>query len=232
VPLLEAQSCSEEVGRLLRCDFEDDDIDSIFSRNQPRNLKLVAGGGHFLIHSLPAASNETSQRSRRHQLWSLGDNRFQQLGRAERRPSKGKRKASNGDGAEFAIEPVRFFSQSEGFPGTIKKVVAGLRHTLALTTDGDVYGWGYNADGQVGLAYIGEDGHGREPQAVISRPLLLNIDGEGGEVEDISCGHDHSVAVLKDGSVWVTGSSECAGLRLNYQSRFASSHCGRLHLTR
>lgn len=32
-------------------------------------------------------------------------------------------------------------------------IAVGLEHTLALTTDGKVYGWGNNADWQLGLGH-------------------------------------------------------------------------------
>ena len=32
----------------------------------------------------------------------------------------------------------------------VRKIACGLRHTLALTSDGNVYAWGYGGDGQLG----------------------------------------------------------------------------------
>ena len=42
-------------------------------------------------------------------------------------------------------------------------VAAGLAHTVACTDGGDVYSWGWNADGQLGL---GDDSGRAEPELV------------------------------------------------------------------
>lgn len=42
-------------------------------------------------------------------------------------------------------------------------VAAGLGHTVACTDSGDVYSWGWNADGQLGL---GDDQSRGEPELV------------------------------------------------------------------
>lgn len=69
-------------------------------------------------------------------------------------------------------------------------------HTLACTSDGDVYSWG---DG-----YKGKLGHGDQE----SRDMPTKIDPTvfGGEfVMDVACGGIHSAAVTKEGSVFTWG---------------------------
>ena len=43
----------------------------------------------------------------------------------------------------------------------VEDVAVGSEHTLALTSDGEVWGWGSNGDGQLGLGHTGTV---REPQ--------------------------------------------------------------------
>ena len=64
-------------------------------------------------------------------------------------------------------------------------VAAGLAHTVACTDSGDVYSWGWNADGQLGL---GDDGGRAEPE-LVSAALL-----EHEHIEQVtSCGFSLTV---------------------------------------
>lgn len=62
-------------------------------------------------------------------------------------------------------------------------VAVGSEHTLALTSTGDVFGWGVNSDGQLGL---GHSAALREPQ------LIRTLSGKG--IHQISAGRSHSAA--------------------------------------
>ena len=45
----------------------------------------------------------------------------------------------------------------------MEDIAVGSEHTLALTSDGDVWAWGSNGDGQLALGHTGAV---REPQTV------------------------------------------------------------------
>ncbi|KAK8725820.1 hypothetical protein OTU49_010497, partial [Cherax quadricarinatus] len=62
-------------------------------------------------------------------------------------------------------------------------VAVGSEHTLSLTSTGDVFGWGVNSDGQLGL---GHSAAVREPQ------LIRTLSGKG--IRQISAGRSHSAA--------------------------------------
>ncbi|XP_018024010.1 probable E3 ubiquitin-protein ligase HERC1 isoform X2 [Hyalella azteca] len=66
---------------------------------------------------------------------------------------------------------------------TIVSIAVGAEHTLALSDVGDVWGWGNNTDGQLGLGHTISV---REPQ------LIWSLSGKG--VRQISAGRSHSSA--------------------------------------
>ena len=72
-------------------------------------------------------------------------------------------------------------------------VAAGDRHSLFLTSDGTLWGSGWNHDCQLGLG----------PDAPVDVTVPAPIDLEG--VVHMAGGDGHSVAVLNDDSVWVWG---------------------------
>ncbi|XP_071541149.1 LOW QUALITY PROTEIN: probable E3 ubiquitin-protein ligase HERC1 [Panulirus ornatus] len=65
----------------------------------------------------------------------------------------------------------------------VMDVAVGSEHTLALTSTSDVFGWGVNSDGQLGL---GHSAAVREPQ------LIRALSGKG--IRQISAGRSHSAA--------------------------------------
>ncbi|MBD2844978.1 Ig-like domain-containing protein [Paenibacillus sp. IB182496] len=75
-------------------------------------------------------------------------------------------------------------------------------HTLALLADGTVWGWGMNMNGELG---VGDPG---EHVEYYPRPVLEYGYDDLINVESISAGVTHSVAVKTDGSVWSWGSNQ------------------------
>ncbi len=83
---------------------------------------------------------------------------------------------------------------------SIVSIAAGSGHCLALSEEGQVYGWGANDDYQLGLGYYAYS---------ISTPTLLDSPGVfgGKPVVAISAGRDHSMALTSDGRVFTWGSN-------------------------
>ncbi|OZG50417.1 InlB B-repeat-containing protein [Bombiscardovia coagulans] len=74
------------------------------------------------------------------------------------------------------------------------KVSAGYNHSLAIDTDGNLYGWGYNSNGQVGNGAAG-----LEP---VGTPVRINTNIK---FSNVSAGGWHSLAVSTDGEVYGWG---------------------------
>ena len=82
----------------------------------------------------------------------------------------------------------------------IKQISCGAVHTLVLTSDGMVYGWGYNSYGQIGCGKeLGEN------ISVITKLELFKI-------EIIHCDFSESFAVTDSGMVYSWGYNSCCDL--------------------
>lgn len=76
-------------------------------------------------------------------------------------------------------------------------ITAGYHNNLVLTSDGEVWSWGWGAHGQLGLG----DTKDRDVPTIIPE-----LSQEG--VCSLSCGDRHSFAITKDGRVFGWGSNE------------------------
>lgn len=94
-----------------------------------------------------------------------------------------------GPDAQQSTEPVHIpavlFGKNNFQPNTeVKEVVCGLYHAAAVTNFGDVYVWGRNKSGCLGL------GHEKDQYF----PLKIAM---GGLVRKVFCGVDHTIAICE-----------------------------------
>ncbi len=128
-------------------------------------------------------------------VWAWGLNAHGQLG--------------NGTRIDYSI-PVQVVGlDGNGLLADVQAISVGLRHSLALTSNGTVKAWGRNSWGQLG------NGTYLHTQSYCMTPLTVR--GAGGEgflsnVVAISAGHYHNLALLSDGTVWAWGSGESGQL--------------------
>ncbi|MCX5822382.1 MAG: RCC1 repeat-containing protein, partial [Deltaproteobacteria bacterium] len=89
----------------------------------------------------------------------------------------------------------------------VKAVAAGYDHTVVLTTDGKVYTWGNNSNGQLG------DGSttGRTTPAQVGGADISNI-------KAIDAGYKYTIALGSDGTVWTWGYNNKGQLGNNTQT--------------
>jgi len=76
-------------------------------------------------------------------------------------------------------------------------IAAGLDHSLALNSSGEVYGWGFNREGQLGLGQDSTD---------LSVPTKVN--GINNHIVRVYCGLDNSFALTDTGEYYAWGSGE------------------------
>jgi alpha-tubulin suppressor-like RCC1 family protein len=100
---------------------------------------------------------------------------------------------------------IEFF---DDLPTIVKDFFCGGWHTLALTSDGDIYSWGWNESGQLG--------YNSNSKVVIGGvPYPIDLGSGTDPVVQIACGARHSLAVLKNGKCFSWGLNKHGELGLN-----------------
>ncbi|NXI89700.1 RPGR regulator, partial [Psophia crepitans] len=83
----------------------------------------------------------------------------------------------------------------------IKQLAAGSYTSAAVTEDGQLFVWGDNSEGQIGLA----------DEACVSVPCQVNV---GKPISSVSCGYYHSALITGDGELYTFGEPENGKLGL------------------
>ena len=113
-------------------------------------------------------------------VWAWGDNRYSQLGH-DTTPNN------------YSTTPI----QVSGLTN-VKSVSAGEEHTVALKNNGTVWAWGSNEFGQLG------DGEVVPQLPIIYNPIPVQV-VDLINVETVSAGENHNIALKTDGTVWAWG---------------------------
>lgn len=81
-------------------------------------------------------------------------------------------------------EPVRIGTELFRGKTQVQKIESGAHHSLALTTDGEVFGWGDPESGKIGRMLKTRD---RNDQALRMEKIYVKK-----KARDIFCGNHHS----------------------------------------
>ncbi|XP_011097039.1 ultraviolet-B receptor UVR8 isoform X2 [Sesamum indicum] len=141
--------------------------------------EVACGGAHTLFLT------ETGD------VYATGLNDFGQLGIS--------------DSQNYTTEPHRV----SRIPKKIIKIAAGYHHSAAITVDGELYVWGKNANGQLGL--------GKKAEKIIPLPRKVEcLDGVA--IKMVSLGFEHSIAVTDNGEALSWGGGESGRLGHGHES--------------
>lgn len=131
-------------------------------------------------------------------LWTWGDNQFGQLG-------VGKSPAA----LPYSRTPV-LISRPSGLPPEVKfiSIAAGGYHTLARASDGSLWAWGRNQEGQLGNGT--NSGNAIAGGAAIhTSPIRVSLPVSSTstptQIVKIAAGLYHSLALAADNTVWAWG---------------------------
>jgi len=164
------------------------------SREEPTPVRLFAEEGEE-IRQVVCGSQHTLVLTTDGRAYATGKGDFGRLGRGDTR-----------DAPEF--EEIEYFFQSNDSilsptePASIVKLGAGNNFSAAMSQQGELWVWGRNDYGQLGL---GEEAMGdmysseRYPRLVRSLPV------EGHRVVDFDCGEHHLVALTAGGAIYEWG---------------------------
>ncbi len=138
------------------------------------NTTVISAGGGIDGFSLAIARSDGS-------IWAWGSNAHGQLGDNST--------ASSSTPVQVKLTP------NQALTGAIS-VSAGSQFALALDSNGSVFAWGDNSEGQLGVPNVTQS-------LTVTEPLA----GSQGPFVAISAGGSHSLALDQNGNVWVWGNN-------------------------
>jgi len=151
---------------------------------------LGVGGSGLLsnVEVIAAGEQHSLAQDAKGRVFAWGSNSDGQLGNNS---------APNNSPVPVQVLGVR----SSGFLRDIVSLAAGFAHSLALSSDGRVFAWGNNANGQLGNNNAPNDS-----------PVPVRVLGLGGfgflpGIKAIAAGQSHSLAVSSNGTVFAWGSN-------------------------
>nr|WP_262708254.1 hypothetical protein [Hymenobacter persicinus] len=132
------------------------------------NWQSISSGGHpFYNHTMAIRSDGT--------LWAWGANNFGQLG--------------IGTAVTQQFRPMQV-----GILSLWKSVSTGYNHTMAVRTDGTLWAWGNNGNGQLGIGSTTQQ----------ASPVQVGTEADW---QSVSAGQFFTVALRTNGTLWVWGSN-------------------------
>ena len=152
--------------------------ESILSQSGVRTVSYACGGSHTL-----ALTNAGD-------VYAWGWNDFGQLG------------VQGHSRVEAGLQFVRFPVPRQRV--IITAIASGEEHSAAVSSQGDVYTWGSNARGQLGLGNLPKG------QRFVRHPM--HVDMGGRRASQVACGAVHTVALIDTGSVFTWGAGAQLGI--------------------
>jgi alpha-tubulin suppressor-like RCC1 family protein len=139
------------------------------------NVTVIGAGG---FHSLAVESDGS--------VWAWGNDSFGQVGNG----------TATALGNTGIFTPTQVLSGTQPLTGVINVVGGGFegeaQHSLALKSNGTVWGWGSDSSGQLG------DGSGVQQNSAVPVQGLSNVVA-------LAAGGQHSLVLKNDGTVWAFG---------------------------
>lgn len=84
----------------------------------------------------------------------------------------------------------------------IKKIAAGNWHSCAISQDGDLYVWGWNSNGQLGLGIEEDD---KKFVSVMASPHVVDFDDEELNAVLVACGSRHTIVFFDNKQLYGCG---------------------------
>ncbi|XP_011257668.1 probable E3 ubiquitin-protein ligase HERC4 isoform X1 [Camponotus floridanus] len=153
-----------------------------------KRLQLIPGLDAFVFKKIACGSCHTLAVNEWGQLFSWGCNMKGQLG------------LNSVDCTERTPRMVKALGTS-----VIVQIACGIEHSIALTNDGELYSWGSNREGQLGI--------GSHTVTEIKPKRIITLAAV--PIAFIACGGYHTVVISKSGVVFAWGRNTFGQLGLN-----------------
>jgi alpha-tubulin suppressor-like RCC1 family protein len=158
----------------------------------PTPAPLVLPGAGGPVSEIAAGEDHSLAVTSTGQLYAFGSNRFGQLGN----PAN--------SGTELA-NPAPLRVNLPGATGPVVQIAAGISHSLALTSTGQLYAFGSNEFGQLGVQANSGTTNPMPPTPVV-------LPGATGPVSQIAAGAFHSLALTSTGQLYTFGENSSGQL--------------------
>lgn len=121
------------------------------------------------------------------ELFAWGYNRIGQIGNGQNK---------NNEWAPININPSS--------AGKFKMISCGYHHSMAISSNGIVYGWGYNGYGQLGIGHYHDH---------VIPQVVMNLNDIS--ISKIVCGRYHSLFLSCEGDIYGCGKNSCGQIGSN-----------------
>ena len=137
-------------------------------------------GGLVIVSAalLPLQATAAGPAARPGSLYAFGFDKFGQLGVGSSSPTPG----------------TPALVTLPGEIGTVTQVAIGEDHSLAVTSSGQLYAFGFDKGGQLGYSGVAS-----------TTPTLVTLPGESGKVTQVAGGYDHTLVVTSGGQLYTFG---------------------------
>lgn len=117
------------------------------------------------------------------------------------------------------VNPCQSPKQVEALAGLkVNDVGAGSFHSNAVSSFGDVYSWGWNTNGQLGLAKVRQQTFKKASeshQQVFTIPQLIELEDDNEAIKSIHCGSRHTILRTERNRLLVAGLNNYGQLGLS-----------------
>ena len=160
----------------------DNNYGQLGNMNTFESLRPTLVGKH--IESVQCGANHTLALTKSGQVFAWGRNNYGQIG--------------IGNNTNQMI-PTKV---TELEPNYIVSIACGSSHSLALSSNQEIFSWGNNSFGQLG---IGNCTHQ-------TMPTLVKMPNKGLSIRSIACGTNHTMVLTTNGEIYAFGRNDCGQL--------------------
>ena len=167
-------------------------INQISGKANPTPTLVTLPGQDGPVVQAAAGNDHSLALTASGQVYSFGHNSFGQLGRETINPP-----------GEWA-NPAPTLVTLPGQDGPVVEIAAGSEFSLTLTASGQLYAFGQNRFGQLGIEE--NSGPGPDPsENAHPTPTLVTLPGADGPIVKVAAGSAHSLALTASGQLFAFG---------------------------